>query len=60
MSEEEKKLKHDYNYNYIKRNTALLWATTFLRELVKVEVFQAVPRLKNEEVVESYQATRKR
>jgi len=60
MSEEEKKVKHDYNYNYIKRNTAALWANTFLKELVKVEVFQKVPRLKNEDVLEAYKNSKKR
>ncbi|KAL6072926.1 alpha,alpha-trehalose-phosphate synthase (UDP-forming), variant 2 [Balamuthia mandrillaris] len=58
MSETERKLKHEYNYRYIKRNTALLWGKTFLGELMRLERFSKVPPLNFDDVVSKYQSCR--
>lgn len=60
MSRTEKMLKHEYNYNYIKRNTALLWGNTFLKELTKLERPTVVPLLNFEEVINSYRQGKRR
>eukprot|EP01087_Luapelamoeba_hula_P021280 TRINITY_DN7408_c0_g1_i1.p1 TRINITY_DN7408_c0_g1~~TRINITY_DN7408_c0_g1_i1.p1 ORF type:complete len:827 (+),score=109.44 TRINITY_DN7408_c0_g1_i1:94-2574(+) len=60
MNEEEKRLKHQYNYSYIISNTALQWGTTFLRELQRVEHMLEVPVLKHEDVTKAYNSAKKR
>ncbi len=60
MNGMDKKLKHEYNYSYVKRNTALLWARTFLNELMRIEMSTKVPKINYEEVCASYKASKKR
>jgi trehalose 6-phosphate synthase/phosphatase len=60
MNETDKKLKHEYNFHYVKRNTALLWARTFLSELMKIEVSTTVPKIKFNDVCSAYSQAKKR
>lgn len=56
----DRKLKHEYNFHYVKRNTALLWARTFLSELMKIEVSTTVPKIKFNDVCSAYSQAKKR
>mgnify|MGYP001084981667 CR=1 FL=1 len=56
----DRKLKHEYNFHYVKRNTALLWARTFLSELMKIEVSATVPKIKFNDVCSAYSQAKKR
>eukprot|EP01088_Endostelium_zonatum_P021092 TRINITY_DN8103_c0_g1_i1.p1 TRINITY_DN8103_c0_g1~~TRINITY_DN8103_c0_g1_i1.p1 ORF type:complete len:814 (+),score=169.96 TRINITY_DN8103_c0_g1_i1:3-2444(+) len=60
MSPQEKKVKHDYNYQYVKEHTADTWAKNFLTDLSYTTVFTALPILNEKNVLDAYSKSSKR
>jgi len=55
-------LKHECNFNYVKRNTAYLWARTFFSELMQIKMEKKVKASKLEfsKVCSAYSQAKKR
>lgn len=60
MSEEEKKARHQLNLEYVTRNTAAFWGSTFVGELASLELFSQIPPLNFDETIDNYKKAKKR
>lgn len=60
MDEEEKKARHQLNLEYVMRNTASFWGSTFMTELSAIELFSQIPPLDFEETMKNYNKAKKR
>jgi len=60
MEEEEKKARHQLNCEYVTKNTASFWGSTFITELSAIELFSQIPPLKFDDIMADYSKAKKR
>lgn len=60
MDDEEKKARHQLNCEYVTKNTASFWGSTFITELSSIELFNQIPPLKFDDIMSDFAKSKKR